>query len=622
MTGPHNRTIDLGIPGISDAVEIGAGGFGVVYRAVEADLGRTVAVKVLSTNLDEASRFRFDRERRAMGTLSGHPNIVTVYRGGHTPAGSPYLIMEYLERGSLADQLSSDGPLPWSEVLRFGIQLSGALETSHQAGVLHRDIKPGNILRSELDNAKLCDFGIARLHGAPETQSSVITASIAHAPPEIINGQRPDALADVYSLASTMYELISGAPAFVRPTDESMVPILARIHSDPIPDLPEGQLPSPMRSALDAAMAKDPSDRPPSALALGQVLVEAQAELGQTRTPLPFASSSPGTVASSPSGEIPPAAIPPFPSSGSGPLPPPVARSGDPDPRSTHATSEEAEPAAPITPEPHDLAGPTQVSRQVGDPPSAPAGASWQPPTAQGAGAETPGPNWRRIGPLAATSVAAVVVIGLMVWLIASGSDDDGTVTSTSDTAGTSDDPTSNEDQVELGTTIRSEVDGDYPIYMSITDTSGRIKLNVPAEWSDIQPGPDEDNRPFLGAAPVFWSTDEVDGMVGSYDVPGVTVSILGDQDGTTGKALDELAADESLCSPTRRDPVTTPIKGEVEVLTCTGTETKLIHYVFIPDFTNLMALMRIQVVSPQDVFAAETISQSLTIDSTTTTTS
>ncbi|MGI9616001.1 MAG: serine/threonine-protein kinase, partial [Acidimicrobiales bacterium] len=227
MNGRPTGPLDLGIAGITEAIEIGAGGFGVVYRAVEEDLGRTVAVKVLSGNLDESAQYRFERERRAMGRLSGHPNIVTIYRGGYTAAGNAFLVMEFLDRGSLADRLTTAGPLGWEEALKFGVQLSGALETSHRAGVLHRDIKPGNILLSSLGNAKLCDFGIARLQGAPETKSSVVTASLAHAPPDIVSGARPDARSDVYSLASTLFELVAATPPFVRPDDESMVPILA-----------------------------------------------------------------------------------------------------------------------------------------------------------------------------------------------------------------------------------------------------------------------------------------------------------------------------------------------------------------------------------------------------------
>ena len=156
---------------------LGAGGMGEVYRARDARLDRTVAVKILAANLDEAGRDRFDRERRALGTLSGHPNIVTVHRGGYTPAGQPYLVMEYLDRGSLADHLRSAGAVGWHDALTVGVQLAGALETAHRAGVLHRDIKPGNILLSRLGSAKLCDFGIARLQGAFETRSATVTVA-------------------------------------------------------------------------------------------------------------------------------------------------------------------------------------------------------------------------------------------------------------------------------------------------------------------------------------------------------------------------------------------------------------------------------------------------------------
>jgi serine/threonine-protein kinase PknK len=286
------RTTDpgqvLGVPGIGGATEIGRGGFGTVYRADEIELGRTVAVKVLSGNLDEAGRVRFDRERRAMGTLSGHPNIVTVYRSGYTTVDNAYLVMEYLAPGSLSGRLEAYGPLSWPEVLTLGVQLAGALETAHRAGVLHRDIKPGNILLSNLGSAKLCDFGIARLQGAFETRSATVTASLAHAPPEVVNGQRPDARSDVYSLASTLYELVTGHPPFVQPTDESMMQILIRIGRDPVPRGDAQQLPAPMFAAISAAMAKEPADRPATAEAFGELLVQAQQQLGLAATPIPI----------------------------------------------------------------------------------------------------------------------------------------------------------------------------------------------------------------------------------------------------------------------------------------------------------------------------------------------
>ncbi len=314
MSGPGD---ELGIAGITDAVEIGSGGFGTVYRAVEDDLGRTVAVKVLTGNLDEGARYRFERERRAMGRLSGHPNIVTVYRSGFTNGGNAYLVMEFLDRGSLADRLTDVGAMGWQETLKFAVQLSGALETSHRAGVLHRDIKPGNILLSSLGNAKLCDFGIARLQGAPETKSSVITASLSHAPPDIVSGARPDARSDVYSLASTMFELVTTSPPFVRPTDESMVPILARITQDPVPTLSETVMPGPMFEVVAEAMSKDPDDRPPTAAAFAERLVEAQRRLGLAPTPIPIEAVAPGAQAGTSAEHV------PFPETDSGPLPAP-----------------------------------------------------------------------------------------------------------------------------------------------------------------------------------------------------------------------------------------------------------------------------------------------------------
>ena len=275
-----------GIPGIGDVEEIGRGGFGVVYRATEEELGRDVAVKVLTGTVDDRTRSRFERECRAMGALSGHPHIVTIYRSGTTEAGLLYLVMEYLHGGSLADQIDASGPATWQEALRTGIELSGALESAHRAGVLHRDVKPGNVLMDDLGRAMLGDFGIARLDGGPETKSSVITASVAHAPPEVIGGQRPDERSDIYSLASTLFHLINGSAAFVRDSDESMLPLFARIAHDPVPDLRDRGVPEAFTRTLEQAMSKEASTRYGSAEALGQALVAVQRELGESETQL------------------------------------------------------------------------------------------------------------------------------------------------------------------------------------------------------------------------------------------------------------------------------------------------------------------------------------------------
>ena len=228
----------LGIEGYEDAAVVGRGGYAVVYRARQRSFNRTVAVKVLSVvDLDEAAKRRFDRERAAIGALSGHPNIVTVYDSGFTGAGVPYLAMEYLARGSLADQLSQSGPRRWQDVLALGVRLAGALETAHRMGVLHRDIKPENVLMSNFGEPKLADFGIAHVVGGPETRSGSIELSVLHAPPEVVDGKTASNASDVYGLASTLFTLVHGRPPFFHEDDESLIPLLLRIATAPLPEL-------------------------------------------------------------------------------------------------------------------------------------------------------------------------------------------------------------------------------------------------------------------------------------------------------------------------------------------------------------------------------------------------
>ena len=152
---------ELRAAGFDDAEEIGRGGFGIVYRCTQAALDRTVAVKVLTADLDE-NRERFLREQRAMGRLTGHPNIVGVLQVGETESGYPYLVMQYHRRGSLDARIRRVGPLPLEEVLRLGVKMAGALETAHRVGILHRDIKPANILLHRLRRA-----GVERLRHRP-----------------------------------------------------------------------------------------------------------------------------------------------------------------------------------------------------------------------------------------------------------------------------------------------------------------------------------------------------------------------------------------------------------------------------------------------------------------------
>ena len=306
----------LGISGLEGGVEVGSGGAGVVYRAFQPAFGRTVAVKVLHEPLaDGEVRRRFDRERKAMGMLSGHPHIVTVYDAGLTQAGRPYIVMDYLAAGSLADRLDREGPLAWSQVLDIAVKLAGGLETAHRAGVLHRDLKPENILVSAYGEPKLADFGIARIKGGTATSTAALTGSIAHAAPELFDGAPASVRSDVYGLGSTLFTLLAGTPAFTDPADESFLPALARISRDPVPDLRPQGVPDQVCAVVEQLMAKQPQERYASAEQVGVVIQGLQRDLGLAVTELVV-----GDLASD-SGNDEDVAVPSPPDSADGSLP-------------------------------------------------------------------------------------------------------------------------------------------------------------------------------------------------------------------------------------------------------------------------------------------------------------
>ncbi len=276
-------------PDVSELVEIGRGGFGVVYRARQEQFRRDVAVKIISARLDARARARFTQECRALGQLSGHPHILGVYDGGIDPDEHGYLIMLFMPRGSLAERLRLSGPMDWREAVDIGIRLAGALQTAHQAGILHRDLKPANVLVDEYSAPRLADFGQARFVDADVTRSGDITATPAYAAPEVIQGRPATAQADVYSLAATVMALVLGHPPFDSASDESMAPVLFRVLSEPPPDLRGFGVPAQVAAVLETALAKDPAHRQDSALTLGVALQRAQQASGLAVTPLAVA---------------------------------------------------------------------------------------------------------------------------------------------------------------------------------------------------------------------------------------------------------------------------------------------------------------------------------------------
>ena len=228
----------LDLDGFTDAVELGRGGFGIVYAATDVELGRRVAVKLLTAPPeDDASRARFEQEQRLLAQLSNHPNIVTLYRTARTEHGHPLIIMELTQGGSVGNRLRESGAMSEESAVELVRKLAGAVAVAHEAGVVHRDIKPDNVLISDYGEPMLADFGIARFADATATRSGALTATVLYAAPEVLAGAPPTPVADVYSLGALLFAALTGAAAFAVPGENNIFASLSRVANDPVPDL-------------------------------------------------------------------------------------------------------------------------------------------------------------------------------------------------------------------------------------------------------------------------------------------------------------------------------------------------------------------------------------------------
>jgi serine/threonine-protein kinase len=248
--------------------EIGVGGMATIYKAYDADTGRYVAVKVLPERLSKDPKFRerFRREAKAIANLE-HIHILPVFSYGEDPeTGSAYLVMRLLESGSLTDRLEH-GRLNMAEVGRFVTQMGAALDYAHQRGVVHRDVKPSNVLLDNSNNAFLTDFGIAKFSGASMAGLTATGAAIGtpqYMSPEQVQAQKIDARSDVYSLAVMAYHMLSGDLPFDAETPMALafkhVSEPAPLLSDILPDIPRS-----VAVVVQQGMAKNPGHRPASA---------------------------------------------------------------------------------------------------------------------------------------------------------------------------------------------------------------------------------------------------------------------------------------------------------------------------------------------------------------------
>jgi len=248
---------------------LAAGGMGEVWEATDTVLERTVAVKLLNRALTQQAGFlaRFRAEARFSAALH-HPNIITMLDYGEDD-GSAYFVMELVSGQPLSQIIAERAPLSAQETVSILTQTANALEAAHQGGVVHRDVKPANIMVTPEGTAKLTDFGISRLAGAvPLTQTGEILGTAQYLSPEQALGQSATARSDIYALGVVGYEMLTAG----RPFDaETLVAtVLAQINQ-PAPPLPD-TVPAGIRAVIGAALAKDPADRPVDAAAMSLAL--------------------------------------------------------------------------------------------------------------------------------------------------------------------------------------------------------------------------------------------------------------------------------------------------------------------------------------------------------------
>jgi beta-lactam-binding protein with PASTA domain/predicted Ser/Thr protein kinase len=271
---------------------LGRGGMAEVHRGRDLRLGREVAVKVLRSDLarDPSFQVRFRREAQASASLN-HPAIVAVYDTGEdrtTTGATPYIVMEYIEGETLRDVLRREGRLSPERAMSLCADICGALDFSHRNGIVHRDVKPGNVMITPQGAVKVMDFGIARAvsdSAATMTSTAAVIGTAQYLSPEQARGESVDARSDVYSLGCLLYELVTGAPPF---TGDSPVAVAYQhVREDPkLPSSINPVIPAELDAILLKAISKNPANRYQSAAEMRNDLLRALAGQRVEATPV------------------------------------------------------------------------------------------------------------------------------------------------------------------------------------------------------------------------------------------------------------------------------------------------------------------------------------------------
>lgn len=276
------------LPGLAYIRPLGSGGFADVFLYEQDMPRRNVAVKVMPSDVrDPELRRMFNAEADVLAHLSAHPSIVTVYQASISADGRPYIVMEYCP-GSLAQRYRVER-VPVDEVLATGVRMASALESAHRAGLIHRDVKPSNILVTTFGTPVLADFGISASLQRKSTGEEVLAMSIPWSAPEVIAEQTTGTVeSEVWSLGATVYSLLAGHSPFERrERGQNTKDLLRRrIARATYVEIPRHDVPSSLQRVLATAMSRDPSRRYPSARAFAEAMREVQAELALSPTPL------------------------------------------------------------------------------------------------------------------------------------------------------------------------------------------------------------------------------------------------------------------------------------------------------------------------------------------------